>query len=93
MHRELVNYPSVGSYPALLLLALFSGYLLLRWRCVRLGMAGNKIDTLVLFRPARLEPSLTIDALAAINNLSATMKVPDSLHQLGGSLGGSSGSG
>ena len=45
-------------------------------------------DTLVLFRPARLEPSLTIDALAAINNLSATMKVPDALHQLGGSLGG-----
>src|SRR5207248_2255942 len=44
-------------------------------------------DTLVLFRPARLEPSLTIDALAAINNLSSTMKVPDARHQIGGSRG------
>ena len=48
MHRELCSYPHIGSYPAVLLLALLGGYLLLRWRCVRLGIAGAKIDTLAL---------------------------------------------
>ena len=38
MHRELLSQPYIGSYSALLLLALVGGYLLLRWRCVRLGM-------------------------------------------------------
>src|SRR5690349_22905813 len=48
MHRELLSHPYIGSYSACLLLALLAGYLLLRWRCVRLGIAGAKIDTLVL---------------------------------------------
>jgi phosphatidylglycerol:prolipoprotein diacylglycerol transferase len=48
MHRELLSNPYVGSYPAMLLLALVAGYVLLRWRCVRLGIAGASIDTMVL---------------------------------------------
>src|SRR5829696_7498715 len=48
MHRQLLLGLAVGSYPALLLLALIAGYLLLRWRSVRLGIAGGKIDTLAL---------------------------------------------
>jgi len=48
MHRELLSHPYIGSYSALLLLALVGGYLLLRWRCVRLGMEGAKIDTMIL---------------------------------------------
>ena len=32
----------------MLFLALLGGYLLLRWRCVRMGMVGGHIDTMVL---------------------------------------------
>lgn len=44
-------------------------------------------DALALFRPAALEPSLTIDALAAIGSPSATIKAPDALLQGAASIG------
>lgn len=45
-------------------------------------------DALGVFRPAGLEPSLTIDPLVAINSPSGTINVPDALAQVGGSVGG-----
>jgi phosphatidylglycerol:prolipoprotein diacylglycerol transferase len=48
MHKILLSHPIIGSYSALLLLALFSGYLITRWRAVRSGVKGSHIDNLVL---------------------------------------------
>src|SRR5829696_6924382 len=48
MHRELLSNPHIGAYPALLLLALFGGYLLARWRAVRNGVKGSHLDNLIL---------------------------------------------
>jgi len=52
------------------------------------GTNDARGDALVLLRPAALEPSLTIDALAAINSPSATTAAPDALTQASGSFGG-----
>ena len=51
MYRELLHHPHVGSYSACLLLAFVSGYLLARWRAVRLGIAGRHVDNLGLLIP------------------------------------------
>lgn len=48
MHKVLFSYPHIGSYSALLVLALFAGYLLMRWRAVRLGIKGSHIDNMML---------------------------------------------
>ena len=51
MHRELLSHPHIGSYSACLVLALLAGYLLARWRAVRLGLAGRHIDNVSLLIP------------------------------------------
>jgi phosphatidylglycerol---prolipoprotein diacylglyceryl transferase len=48
MHRELLSNPHIGAYSALLLLGLFGGYLLARWRAVRHGVKGSHLDNLIL---------------------------------------------
>lgn len=48
MHKVLISNPHIGSYSALLLLALFGGYLLTRWRAQRLGIRGSHIDNMML---------------------------------------------
>jgi len=51
MHRELWHHPHIGSYSACLLVAFLCGYLLARWRAVRVGIAGRHIDNLSLLIP------------------------------------------
>lgn len=51
MHRELLSYPHIGSYSACMVLAFLAGYLLARWRAVRLGIAGRHIDNVTLLIP------------------------------------------
>jgi len=51
MYRELWHHPHIGSYSACLLFAFLSGYLLARWRAVRLGIPGRHIDNLSLLIP------------------------------------------
>jgi len=48
MHRDLLSEPHIGSYSAFLLLGLVAGYLLLRWRAVRVGIRGSHVDNLGL---------------------------------------------
>jgi len=48
VHRELLESPHIGSYSALLLLALAGGYVLTRWRGVRSGIPGRHIDNMML---------------------------------------------
>ena len=48
MHRELLSNPHIGSYSALLVLAMLGGFLLTRWRAVRIGIKGSHIDNLTL---------------------------------------------
>lgn len=48
MYRDLLSAPHIGSYPAFLLFGLIAGYLLLRWRAVRLGIRGSHIDNLAI---------------------------------------------
>ena len=48
MHKLLLTEPRVGSYSALLLLGIFAGYLLARWRGVRSGIKGSHIDNTTL---------------------------------------------
>src|SRR3954469_14216340 len=48
MHKILVSEPHVGSYSAFLLLGLIAGYLITRWRAVRIGIEGAHIDNLSL---------------------------------------------
>jgi phosphatidylglycerol---prolipoprotein diacylglyceryl transferase len=51
MHRELLSHPHIGSYSACMLVAFLAGYLLARWRAVRLGISGRHIDNVVLLIP------------------------------------------
>lgn len=51
MYRELWHHPHIGSYSACLLLAFVLGYLLTRWRAVRLGIPGRHIDNVSLLIP------------------------------------------
>jgi phosphatidylglycerol---prolipoprotein diacylglyceryl transferase len=51
MHRQLIAQPHIGSYSACLFLAFLAGYLLLRWRAVRLGIPGRHIDNISLLIP------------------------------------------
>ena len=51
MHRELWHHPHIGSYSACLLVAFLCGYLLARWRAVRVGIAGRHIDNVSLLIP------------------------------------------
>ena len=51
MYRELWHHPHIGSYSACLLLAFFCGYVLGRWRAVRLGIQGRHIDNITLLIP------------------------------------------
>jgi phosphatidylglycerol:prolipoprotein diacylglycerol transferase len=48
MHRVLLADPHIGSYAAFLVFALFAGYLITRWRAVRLGIKGSHVDNLML---------------------------------------------
>jgi phosphatidylglycerol:prolipoprotein diacylglycerol transferase len=48
MHKILVSEPHIASYSAFLLLALIAGYLITRWRAVRIGIEGAHIDNLTL---------------------------------------------
>jgi phosphatidylglycerol:prolipoprotein diacylglycerol transferase len=48
VHKVLVANLHIGSYSVLLVLALFAGYLLARWRAVRTGVKGSHIDNLIL---------------------------------------------
>jgi phosphatidylglycerol:prolipoprotein diacylglycerol transferase len=48
MHRELLSAPHIGSYSTFLLFGLVGGYLLLRWRAVKLGIRGSHVDNLGL---------------------------------------------
>ncbi len=48
MHKILVSDPHIGSYSAFLLLGLVAGYLITRWRAVRIGIEGAHIDNLAL---------------------------------------------
>lgn len=51
MYRELWHHPHIGSYSACLLMAFLCGYLLARWRAVRVGIAGRHIDNVSLLIP------------------------------------------
>src|SRR6266850_396552 len=51
MHPELLSHPHVGSYSACMFLAFLLGYLLVRWRAVRMGIAGRHIDNVSLLIP------------------------------------------
>jgi phosphatidylglycerol---prolipoprotein diacylglyceryl transferase len=51
MHRVLISHPHIGSYSACLFVAFLAGYLLLRWRAVRLGIPGRHIDNISLLIP------------------------------------------
>jgi phosphatidylglycerol---prolipoprotein diacylglyceryl transferase len=51
MYRELWHHPHIGSYSACLLLAFLFGYLLGRWRAVRVGIPGRHIDNISLLIP------------------------------------------
>ncbi|MDB6058277.1 MAG: lgt 2 [Verrucomicrobiales bacterium] len=48
MHKILVSEPHIASYSACLLLALIAGYLISRWRAVRVGLEGAHIDNMTL---------------------------------------------
>src|SRR5688572_7114844 len=48
MHKVLSHQPHIGSYSALLALALFAGYLLSRWRAGRMGIQRPHIDNVTL---------------------------------------------
>jgi len=48
MHKILIAEPRIGSYSALLLLGLLGGYLIARWRGVRVGIKGSHVDNLAL---------------------------------------------
>jgi phosphatidylglycerol---prolipoprotein diacylglyceryl transferase len=48
MYRELLSAPHIGSYSAFLLLGLLGGFLLTRWRAVRIGIRGSHIDNFTL---------------------------------------------
>jgi phosphatidylglycerol:prolipoprotein diacylglycerol transferase len=51
MHPELFAHPHIGSYSACLFVAFLLGYLLVRWRAVRLGIPGRHIDNVSLLVP------------------------------------------
>jgi phosphatidylglycerol:prolipoprotein diacylglycerol transferase len=51
MHQVLFSHPHIGSYSACMLLAFLAGYLLARWRAVRLGIQGRHIDNVTLLIP------------------------------------------
>jgi phosphatidylglycerol:prolipoprotein diacylglycerol transferase len=48
MHKILVANPQIGSYATCLVLALFCGYLISRWRARQVGVKPSHIDNLVL---------------------------------------------
>lgn len=48
MHKLLLTEPRIGSYSFFLLLALFGGYLITRWRAPHCGIKASHIDNLVL---------------------------------------------
>jgi len=48
MHKVLVSEPHIASYSAFLLLGIVAGYLISRWRAVRIGIEGAHIDNLTL---------------------------------------------
>ena len=48
MHKLLVTEPSIGSYPACMLLALVCGYLISRWQAKHSGLPGRHVDNLAL---------------------------------------------
>jgi phosphatidylglycerol:prolipoprotein diacylglycerol transferase len=48
MHKLLLTEPRIGSYSFFLLLAIFGGYLLSRWRAPHCGVRAAHIDNLVL---------------------------------------------
>src|SRR5438874_882415 len=48
MHKILVSEPHIASYSAFLLLGLIAGYLITRWRAVRIGIEGAHIDNMTL---------------------------------------------
>jgi phosphatidylglycerol:prolipoprotein diacylglycerol transferase len=48
MHKILVSEPHIASYSAFLLLGLIAGYLITRWRAVRIGIDGAHIDNMTL---------------------------------------------
>jgi phosphatidylglycerol:prolipoprotein diacylglycerol transferase len=48
MHKVFLSEPRIGSYSVFLLLGLIGGYLLARWRAVRIGMKASHIDNLAL---------------------------------------------
>jgi phosphatidylglycerol:prolipoprotein diacylglycerol transferase len=48
MHKLLLTEPRIGSYSFFLLLAIFSGYVISRWRAPHSGVGGSHIDNLVL---------------------------------------------
>lgn len=48
MRRELLSFPHIDSYPAMLFLGFLSAYLLARWRARRSGVEGRHIDNLTL---------------------------------------------
>jgi phosphatidylglycerol:prolipoprotein diacylglycerol transferase len=48
MHKVLVSDPHIASYSAFLLLGLIGGYLISRWRAVRIGIDAAHIDNLTL---------------------------------------------
>jgi phosphatidylglycerol:prolipoprotein diacylglycerol transferase len=51
MHRVLWHHPHIGAYSACLVFAFLCGYLLARWRAVRIGIPGRHVDNLTLMIP------------------------------------------
>jgi len=51
MYREIVSYPHIGSYSALLLAGFFAAYLLARRRAKKNGIEGRHIDNIALLLP------------------------------------------
>jgi phosphatidylglycerol:prolipoprotein diacylglycerol transferase len=48
MHKVFVSEPHIASYSAFLLVALVLGYLITRWRAIRVGIEGAHIDNMTL---------------------------------------------
>jgi phosphatidylglycerol:prolipoprotein diacylglycerol transferase len=48
MHKLLIEEPHIGSYSFCLVVALFAGYLITRWRAPRVGIKASHIDNLIL---------------------------------------------
>ena len=48
MYPEFISHPHISSYPAMLLVGFFFGYVMARWRASKMRFEGRRIDNLAL---------------------------------------------